>query len=119
MTWPGSEIVEMKLVVTVLSGSVKVDVKVVPGAVSVIVVTVGGITNVLVMVDKTVLAGNVRVVICVGPGIVDVMTLVDGGSTIVDRKVETEVETLVTVRSRVLVITEISIRVTSIVVGRV
>lgn len=84
-----------------------------------IVVVIGGITRVLVMVDKTVLAGRVNVVICVGPGIVDVMTLVDGGSTIVDRDVETDVETLVTVCSRVLVTTDISTRVISTVVGRV
>lgn len=50
---------------------------------------------------------------------VDVMTLVDGGSTMVDRDVEIDVETLVTVCSNVLVTTEISIRVISIVVGRV
>lgn len=57
--------------------------------------------------------------ICVGPGIVEVMTLVDGGSTIVDREVEIDVDTLVTVRSNVLVTTEISTRVISTVVGSV
>lgn len=95
VTWPGTEIVDIKLVVTVRSGSVIVDVKLVPGTVSVIVVVIGGITRVLVMVDKTVLAGRVSVVICVEPGIVDVITLVDGGSTIVDKEVEMDVETLV------------------------
>lgn len=119
VTWPGSEIVETKLVVIVRSGSVSVDVKVVPGAVSVIVVVIGGMTSVLVTVDRTVLAGSVSVVICVGPGTVDVMTLVDGGSTVVMREVDIEVETLVTVCSSVLVTIEISTRVISTVVGRV
>jgi hypothetical protein len=119
VTWPGSETVEMNLVVTVLSGRVIVDVRVVPGAVSVILVVSGGITKVLVMVDRTVLAGSVSVVICVGPGIVDVMILVEDGSTIVDREVEIDVETLVTVCCRVLVTTEISTRVISTVVGTV
>jgi hypothetical protein len=40
------------------------------------------------------------------------MTLVEGGSTIVESEVDTDVETLVTVRSSVLVTTEISTRVT-------
>lgn len=57
--------------------------------------------------------------ICVRPGIVEVMTLVDGGSTIVDREVEIDVDTLMTVRSNVLVTTEISTRVISTVVGSV
>lgn len=63
VTWPGSETVETKLVVTVRSDNMSVDVRVVPGAISVIVVVIGGITRVLVMVDKTVLAGSVSVVI--------------------------------------------------------
>jgi hypothetical protein len=119
VTRAGSETVEMKLVVTVLSEIVTVDVKVVSGAVFVIVVVIGGITKVLMMVDKTVLAGSVSVLICVGPGIIDVMTLIEGGSTIVDKDVEIEVETLVTVCSSVLVTTEISTRVISTVVGGV
>ena len=48
----------------------------------------------------------------VEPGKVVVMTLVEGGSTIVDREVDTDIEVLVTVRSSVLVTTEISTRVT-------
>ena len=49
---------------------------------------------------------------CVGPGKVVVMKLVEGGSTIVESEVDTDVEMLVTVRSSVLVTTEISTRVT-------
>lgn len=58
VTWPGSVIVERKLVVTVLAGSVIVDVKVVPGAVEVIAVVIGGTTEVLVTVERIVLGGS-------------------------------------------------------------
>lgn len=48
---------------------------------------------------------------CVGPGSVEVMTLVDGGMTMVEKEVEIDVEVIVTVRSDVLVTTDISTRV--------
>jgi hypothetical protein len=51
----------------------------------------------------------------VGPGTVEVRTVVEGGSTMVERVVETEVDTLTTVEvcTSVLVTTEISTRVIS------
>lgn len=58
VTWLGSVIVERKLVVTVLAGSVIVDVRVVPGVVEVIVVVIGGTTEVLVTVERIVLGGS-------------------------------------------------------------
>jgi hypothetical protein len=130
---PGSVIVERKLVVTVLAGSVVVKVWVVPGrvivdnivlagtikvdtivtggAVETMVSVIGGTTVVLVIVENIVLGGSWIVTIWVGPGTVEVITVVEGGSTIVVREVETEVETLVIVSvvSMVLVTTEISV----------